>query len=157
MKKILYLHGLESSPGGEKVEFLSQKSIVHAPAIDYKDPKIFDHFFSIMVNVQPDVIIGSSMGGYLGYILGNLFSKQTILFNPALHSRTFEPSIPLFDFKKHPIEPIIVLGEEDEIIDFKTTIKHLNDKSLGAIIETYKGGHRVSLNVFTDIYNKYYG
>ena len=36
MKKILYLHGLESEPGGTKVSFLATKGTVYAPAMDYK-------------------------------------------------------------------------------------------------------------------------
>ena len=36
MKKILYLHGLESEPGGTKVSFLATKGAVYAPEMDYK-------------------------------------------------------------------------------------------------------------------------
>ena len=42
MKKILYLHGLESPQGGEKVDFLATKSFVHAPSLDYTRADIFD-------------------------------------------------------------------------------------------------------------------
>ena len=36
MKKIVYLHGLESEPGGTKVSFLATKGRVYAPAMDYE-------------------------------------------------------------------------------------------------------------------------
>ena len=36
MKKIVYLHGLESEAGGPKVSFLAEKGTVYAPKMDYK-------------------------------------------------------------------------------------------------------------------------
>jgi predicted esterase YcpF (UPF0227 family) len=36
MKRIIYLHGLESEPGGPKVSFLAEKGMVYAPAMDYE-------------------------------------------------------------------------------------------------------------------------
>ena len=38
MKKILYLHGLESKQGGLKVEYLATQGAVFAPDMDYKNP-----------------------------------------------------------------------------------------------------------------------
>ena len=36
MKKILYLHGLESEQGGPKVSFLATKGMVYAPEMNYE-------------------------------------------------------------------------------------------------------------------------
>ena len=36
MKKIVYLHGLESEAGGPKVSFLAEKGMVYAPEMDYE-------------------------------------------------------------------------------------------------------------------------
>ncbi len=41
-KRVLYLHGLESSNTGSKVDFLHEVSDCYAPAIDYADPYIED-------------------------------------------------------------------------------------------------------------------
>ena len=41
MKRVLYLHGLESKQGGEKVDYLASKCIVHAPEMDYTRKDIF--------------------------------------------------------------------------------------------------------------------
>ena len=37
MRKVMYLHGLESKPGGEKVEFLEKHFEVLAPECNYKE------------------------------------------------------------------------------------------------------------------------
>ena len=36
IKKIVYLHGLESKAGGPKVDFLATKGLVYAPEINFK-------------------------------------------------------------------------------------------------------------------------
>ena len=43
-----------------------------------------------MENFQPDLIIGSSMGGYVADILAEKYGTPAILFNPALHNRSFD-------------------------------------------------------------------
>ena len=72
-QKILYLHGLESPQGGEKVDFLSTKSFVHAPLLDYTRSDIFPFLLKTIDEFEPDLIIGSSMGGYAAYVLGGLY------------------------------------------------------------------------------------
>jgi uncharacterized protein len=152
MKKILYLHGLESQQGGEKVDFLSSRGSVYAPEMDYEDPKLFNKLNKIMVEFNPDLIIGSSMGGYTADILGGLFTKPTILFNPALHSRTIQPNY--YGIKVKRILPsIVVLGSEDPIIDPTITKRMLEDYD--TIIDIEGMGHRIPLEIFVDTYNKY--
>ena len=62
MKRVLYLHGLESKQGGEKVEFLANECIVHAPEMDYTRKDVFSFLTKKIEDFQPDFIIGSSMG-----------------------------------------------------------------------------------------------
>ncbi len=75
MKKVLYLHGLESKQGGPKVDFLANEFIVHAPKIDYTDPELNIKMFFTIQDFNPDLIIGSSMGGYVADILAEKYGK----------------------------------------------------------------------------------
>ena len=152
MKKVLYLHGLESDQGGPKVDYLSSKYLVCAPKLDYKDPNCFQNIHKSLSENNFDLIIGSSMGGYLGFIMGEIFEIPTILFNPALHSRSFEPNN---HFKPQLGNTVhhIVLGSKDEFIDPKTTKKMIKDITLNSPqsikTETVKGmGHRIPLDIF---------
>ena len=63
MKKVLYLHGLESKQGGSKVDFLSSICLVSAPVLDYRDSACFQNIHDLVVTNSFDLIIGSSMGG----------------------------------------------------------------------------------------------
>ena len=113
MKKVLYLHGLESKQGGPKVEFLANEFCVHAPAMDYTDPDLSNKvaIYNAGSNFQPDLIIGSSMGGYVADILAEKYGVPAILFNPALHNRSFEPAI------SYPVE-----GEQAELQERKIVV-----------------------------------
>jgi hypothetical protein len=157
-KKVLYLHGLESSNTGSKVEFLREQSDLLAPLINYRDHNLEQNLMNMVESFQPDVIIGSSMGGFTALNLGNYFNVPVVAFNPAIHSRSFEPAFkklveqdPHFDFT-----PVIVLGLEDNVIDPKKTVEILEDAEFMVQYELYpEMKHRIPFDVFVDIYNKY--
>ena len=116
MKSILYLHGLESSNICDKVDFLKENANVVAPSIDYSDPGLEEKLFYIVEKFEPDVIIGSSMGGYVGMMLANKYDIDCVLFNPAIHSRPMEPNLRslIYDGPKHGLNSVVVLGLEED-------------------------------------------
>ena len=145
--KIAYLHGLESKGIGEKNHFLRKNfNHVYDPKIDYTDPKIWDKIYSDLLKFRPDYIVGSSMGGWFAYNLGKKLGIPTLLFNPALHSRTLEPPIDTSG-SKYPNHSL-VLGKLDKVIDAFETRKLINKgltkfKIYDEIIE-----HRIPFPVF---------
>jgi pimeloyl-ACP methyl ester carboxylesterase len=158
MKKILYLHGLESSNIGDKVDFLKENAVVVAPSMDYSDPSLEEKLFYIVEKFQPDLIIGSSMGGYVGMLLANRYNIECILFNPAIHSRPMEPNLKSlqYDDIKHSFNPLVILGMEDDVINPLISKEILDDALSYCNIEEVEGlGHRVPLDIFVNIYNKY--
>ena len=157
MKKVLYLHGLESKQGGPKVDFLTKEFCVYAPEMDYKDSELNIKMFFTMQDFQPDLIIGSSMGGYVADILAEKYGVPAILFNPALHNRSFDPAI------EYPIEgeqaelqerKVVVLGKEDEVIPpYLTKIMLKSNFNYKIVLEEM--GHQVPLPIFIDTINNY--
>lgn len=152
-KKVLYLHGLESNQGGEKVNYLSNQCFVHAPAMDYSRKDIFSYLIKKVEDFKPDLIIGSSMGGYSAYMLGALYKIPVIAFNPAFHSRSFEPNYP--EFIQHQVcsNCKIILGIEDTVINPNKTLDWLKDHIMNShpniSIDRVEGmGHRVPLDIF---------
>ena len=90
MKRILYLHGLESGNKGKKIDFLKERAEVLAPKINYKDEALEEKLMYMVEKFQPDFIIGSSMGGYVGSLLANRYGIENLLYNPAIHSRSIK-------------------------------------------------------------------
>ena len=95
---VWYLHGLESPVGGPKVDFLhSVADKVYAPKMDYNHPEMFSSLLKLAKYNKPDLIIGSSMGGYFADALGSHLDVEVLLFNPALHSRSIDIKLPYGD------------------------------------------------------------
>ena len=150
MKKIVYLHGLESEPGGPKVSFLATKGTVYAPAMDYKTLDL-DEFIHTLG--MPDLIIGSSMGGYVADIIGSRLGSDVLLFNPALHSREIDPE---YEYYNNGYIRTIVLGTEDNVINPELTKKLWSIHGNEAEYDEVEGmGHRTPLDVFINMYNKH--
>jgi hypothetical protein len=157
-KKVLYLHGLESSNTGTKVDFLHEVSDCYAPAMDYADSYVEDLLLKMVRAFKPDVIIGSSMGGYAALLLGNYFGISTVAFNPALHSRSFDPEFDKLNNADPELgfTPVVVLGMEDDVINPLITKEILDDSFIDCVIEEIEGmQHRIPLLQFEHIYNKY--
>ena len=158
MKKIMYLHGLESSNVCDKVDFLKERAIVLAPSIDYHKPNIEEELMYMVESFQPDLIIGSSMGGFVGMLLANYYNIDCLVFNPAIHSRSIEPNLnKLVSSDINPsFTPVVVLGLEDEVIDPAKSEDMLEQVEFYCDIERVEDlGHRIPFDVFVNIYNKY--
>ena len=154
----MYLHGLESSNVCDKVDFLKERAIVLAPSIDYRKSNIEEELMYMVESFQPDLIIGSSMGGFMGMALANRYNIKCIAFNPAIHSRPIEPNLPSLqhDDVRFGFSPIVVLGLEDDVIDPAKSEDLLEQMDIECEIERVEGlGHRIPFNVFVNIYNKY--
>ena len=150
MKKIVYLHGLESEPGGTKVSFLATKGAVYAPAMDYETLDLNEFILTLGM---PDLIIGSSMGGYVADIIGSHLSVDVLLFNPALHSRTIPVN---HEYYSNYYERTIVLGTEDNVINPEVTKNLWSVHGNHAEYDEVEGmGHRTPLDVFINMYNKH--
>ena len=156
---IIYLHGLGSDQGGDKVSFLSDNGYVFAPEMDsQQNENIFPELLEEIKteHLPPDLIIGSSMGGYFAYMLASHFENTPVLlFNPAFHSRSINPN----NIYKgpHEVKGVIALGDEDNVVPPKKTIKFLTDNdelNNFEIINMEEIGHQIPLYMFRNIYNK---
>jgi len=156
MKRILFLHGLESKANCDKVGFLrSLGHIVTSPKIDYREDNCYDNLKTLVKYNTYDVIIGSSMGGWVAWNLGKDLGIPVLLLNPAVHSRSIDIDIePVRESKASKV--FLAIGLADDIIDPDTTIDWLNkhDKLDWNMNNTYKAiyGHRTSVERFIDIW-----
>ncbi len=123
--KILYIHGLDGSLGDDKRAILQKYGTVLSPAIDYRTEY---NSIELMVeqykNDKIGAVIGSSMGGFVGYYISDAYQKPALLFNPALASRSVRQKVPTY---KQPLLGFkhIVLGGNDDVIFAKDTLEFL--------------------------------
>ena len=92
--KILFLHGLESKPGGSKVKHL--ESLGHEvlnPSLPKDSWSDSVKIASEMMLSKPDVVIGSSRGGALAMQVAH-FTTNLILIAPAWEKYGVHPTVP---------------------------------------------------------------
>ena len=163
--KIAYLHGLESTidPKDPKLIWLNDNfTEVYTPQINYKNPGEFDKILRHIKKMNPLYIVGSSMGGYFSYLIGSKLGIKTILFNPAVIGRSFEPVVNVGGIKGAAHN--VYFGKSDKVIDGMEVRKYFGSEGAGDFqYNYYNGGHRVPVDVFigaiketsgiTEIYN----
>jgi predicted esterase YcpF (UPF0227 family) len=152
--KIAYLHGLESNNIGPKNDWLRTVSEVFDPKIDYRQKQIYQTLRDEIIPFKPDLLIGSSMGGYFAFEMAKELNTDAILFNPALHSRSFEPDMTGLETGKHKPYIHTVFGKEDTLINPDKTLVIL--KKEGFERHTFfEHGHKTPFEVFKNIIESY--
>jgi predicted esterase YcpF (UPF0227 family) len=148
---ILYLHGLDSTLSNQKRAILENFGEVLSPIMDYRNnERVFDKLVNEFIDVPIDVIMGSSMGGFVGYFLANKFQIPSLLFNPAVPYRSVKQEIvkEKVNFKSNLQ---IVLGMQDDVIKPMDTLMELaklpKDTKLVMHLH-HQMGHRIPLDVF---------
>ena len=125
---VLYLHGLESKLNPAKRTILEKYGKVIAPNLDYyNDPNVFDLLLNLIHDQEIDVVIGSSMGGFMGYYIANTIQKPALLFNPALPYRSVLQNVPELDILKPSRLLHFALGDGDEIIKASDNLKWISE------------------------------
>ncbi|MCB9425894.1 MAG: hypothetical protein H6584_06200 [Flavobacteriales bacterium] len=149
--KIAYLHGLESTNKGAKTDWLKFIANIYAPKIDYTQSEIYQTLKAKIIAFKPDLIIGSSMGGYFAFEIAKELNYPALLFNPALHSRSFEPDMSGHQIGQHNPRMQVVLGENDKVINPEKTLEILRNRDLMNIDFTFLDiEHRIPYRVFRD-------
>lgn len=156
---ILYLHGLNSIPNSDRINFLEKyyDTNVSAPQLDYYSSigstKLFSELLELIRIEKIRLIIGSSFGGYFGFHLSEYTNKPAILMNPALAQGSIV--VPVLN-KFNDTTKIIMLGKNDDIINPLGTKKYLIEKFYkNTIIIEGDYGHITPRKPFENTVNKY--
>lgn len=149
---ILYIHGLDSKLSAEKREILERFGNVYAPDLNYyKDKNAITSILDSFPEVEIDIVMGSSMGGFAGYHVSNALERPALLFNPALLHRSVEQKIPE-DVNSHNNLKHIVLGQDDEVVSPQDTLDYLMN-NLNPVTHLHlhlvpQMGHNISVEFF---------
>ncbi|MEA2043320.1 MAG: YqiA/YcfP family alpha/beta fold hydrolase [Bacteroidota bacterium] len=153
--KTIYIHGLDSSPRPDKIKILESLGLeVEALHIDYrKNPDAYAVLEQYMQNSDIEFIVGSSLGGRLGFYLSARFQIPALLFNPALHSLSLDMETPAIPEKINE-EQFFVLGENDQTINPKQTKDFIRKNKLKKnirLITCHWLAHQIDLRTFEEM------
>lgn len=160
--RILFLHGLESQPNCQKVKWLQdQGHRVQSPEIDYHDNQSYENIYKLTRRNNYDVIVGSSMGGWFAWNLGKELGVPVLLLNPALHSRSIEPTIGSWINEEQKMSKVfLAIGNDDIIINPVKTLQWLRENDMrdwnpnNCLEGEY--GHRTPVDTFKSIFKKFH-
>ena len=135
MKKVLFLHGLESQPGGIKPTFLAQHGFeVFNPSLPKNDFLESCDIAQQHINVhRPDVVVGSSRGGAIAMAIDPKDARM-VLIAPAWVNFKGPSQV--------PPKTSILHSRSDDVIPFANSM----DLSLGSdatLVDCGKG-HRMN-------------
>lgn len=141
VSKILFLHGLDSSKESTKFHAINanQKYCIN---IDYRNlnfKTVADFYHDIIQKIQPDIIVGHSLGGYWALKMSQAHHIPCIVANPSLNPnfRDDYPAINDLDLD-HDIPQLAYIELGDEILDMYKVKHQLEDYMQ---VESFDGGH----------------
>ncbi len=143
--KVAYLHGIESPNYGTKVDWLNEKFDTYIPKMDYNSETAFEEALDGCRG--SDLIVGSSMGGYFAYLIGQHLRIPTLLFNPAVVDRKLNPTVEISN--RNGTKNTVYLGKNDNVIKGSKIKKYFSNEGVGSFkYIVYEGEHRVPEDVF---------
>ncbi len=151
---ILYLHGLDGDLAPEKRIILQKYGKVLSPAIDYRtEYNSIELLVEQFKNEKIQAVIGSSLGGFVGYYIADAYKVSSLLFNPALARRSVSQKIP--DYKNPYLSfKQIVLGAQDDVINPRDTFtflsKNLQSHTNYDIHVRQDLGHQINIIAFKE-------
>jgi predicted esterase YcpF (UPF0227 family) len=132
--KVLFLHGLEGTPNGTKVQYLKNAGIdVIAPKLPKSSwDESLDRALDALKNHDIGLIVGSSRGGALACDLDTDVRK--VLIAPAWRRFNVSPNV--------DASTIILHCAEDDMVDYSDSVELKNNYHAALI--TIGQNHRMS-------------
>ncbi len=129
--RILYIHGLDSSPNPDRIGWLERRlHEVVALHIDYRStPNAYQLLYNEAVAQHIELIIGSSLGGRMGYWLGEELGIASLLFNPAVAKvipGLYLPDLSIDTFRCPARD--VILGAKDDVVNPHDTWEWLRSR-----------------------------
>ena len=139
--KILFLHGLDSSRESSKFHAICADK-KYCITVDYRNlnyQTVASFYNDIIVKIQPEIIVGHSLGGYWALKMSVLHSIPCVIANPSLQP-DFRPDYPQISEQEldHDIPQLAYLELGDEQLDMHWVQTQLENYMP---IHAFKGGH----------------
>lgn len=151
--RILYIHGLDSRPNPERISSLEAEGHqVFALHLDYRlQPNSYKQLRRLAREREVEAIVGSSLGGLMGFWLAEELGLPCLLFNPAVYYGREKANIKLEAQLGCP-QRWVVIGADDEVVDPEISWQYFADigpQSHGQHVIWWQGlGHQIDLETF---------
>lgn len=154
--RILYIHGLDSSPNPQRIDSLEQADHqVFALHLDYRQqPDAYQILRQYAQKETVEFIVGSSLGGALGFWLAEEMGLPCLLFNPAVYLARAEMNVSLTHRVGSPSR-WVVIGDQDDVVDPEVSWsffqKQASSEIQQRVIRCQWLGHQIDFATFQEI------
>lgn len=157
--KTLYIHGLDSSPKPDKMAVIREHSLAEGLHLDYRaDNTAFYKLNDYINNHGITHIVGSSMGGFLGFWLAEKHQLPCLLFNPALVERSV--SMEYQQQLNGCPSRLVVLGAKDDVVNPQQTAEFLDNlyatTTHQRVVWCNNLAHQIDINTFTEFVDYFF-
>lgn len=158
LMKILYIHGYDGTPHGEKYAMLRQcypEAEILAPQHDSIPQNVYHLLDGIAsgLDAHQDVIIGSSLGGFWANYFSLRYGLRAVLLNPVVSpvkklahlGCSFVADYGLFEKEEDSLRRppgIVLLAEDDDVLPYREACEHFAGVCDVRVLKT--GGHRLN-------------
>ena len=162
--KIIYIHGFGSCGNSNKSKILKKLNYpILSPNLPPSPKDAINMLESI---ITPEtILIGSSLGGYYSIYLAERYFLKAILINPSLKpyktlknytglqyrfcdkkpfyfKKEYLKELKIYKTKPKRAKYLILLQSNDEILNYKKTLKKFKNRPNAKIVVEYGGNHR---------------
>ena len=109
---------------------------LYSPTINYRNDNTFNKLYKDIKSLNPDLIVGSSMGGYVSYLIGSKLSIPVFYLIQQWLIRAFDPVVDDSDLKKTKIN--IRFGKSDSVISGSAVRSFFKENGVSFNHETYE-------------------
>lgn len=141
MPEIVFLHGLESGPGGRKARWLAARYDVAVPSLTTHDWRLAcAQAATAVADARPALVIGSSFGAaiLLHLLQGGAWRGPSLLLAQAGGKLGLPDALPA------GVPVWLVHGDRDEIIPFEDSERLAASSASARLIRVPGGDHRLN-------------
>lgn len=142
MSSIVFLHGLESGPSGNKARWLRARYGAFTPQLDTTSfPGAVAGAAAAIAEHAPRVVVGSSYGGAVAtrLILDGVWTGPTVLIAPAAHRFGHDATLP------PGTRAVVIHGDLDDVVPLADSHRLVAGAGDGVELWTIAGGdHRLN-------------
>jgi predicted esterase YcpF (UPF0227 family) len=156
--KILYIHGHNGSPDGEKSAMIRRQfpdAEIIAPQHDSQPALVFQLLDGLANGMKPDqdLILGSSLGGFWADFFSLKYQLSAVLINPAVHPSQRLTTLGFTRAAEYaPYENMlgawpdsprtVLLAEDDDVIPYHEALNKFAESCTVRVFPS--GGHRMN-------------
>lgn len=122
-KKVLYIYGYGSSPESSTCKWLKNNlpnTVVYSFGYVQSDPEnSIPYLCSLVEELDIDIVIGSSLGGWYAMHVASICSLPSILINPVTDSTLEQVVDYVSDHDSHIVENLVKYSKEHPLFETK--------------------------------------